>query len=84
MQGIFARISGLIFGRARDYSNEEKIQLEQKIVDIVAGEFGRKDLPVVANVDFGHTDPQLILPIGVLAELDFTRKDFRLIERWLQ
>ena len=33
-------------------------------------EFGRPDLPIVAGLPFGHTDPQWVLPLGVRAELD--------------
>lgn len=36
----------------------------------VLAEAGRPDLPVVANVDFGHTSPQLTLPLGGRARLD--------------
>ena len=36
----------------------------------VLREAGRPDLPVVANVDFGHTSPQLTLPLGAPARLD--------------
>ncbi|MEW6420797.1 MAG: hypothetical protein AB1511_03575 [Deinococcota bacterium] len=35
----------------------------------VLAEAGHLDLPVVANVDLGHTRPQLTLPIGGLARL---------------
>lgn len=83
MQGFFDRISGLVFGRARDYSDEEKVKLEEKIVSIVAKEFGKPDMPVIANVDFGHTDPQIVLPLGVKAEIDCENKGFRLVESWL-
>lgn len=83
MQGIFDKISGLLFGRPRDYSAEEKKHLLETIVTVVATEFGRPDLPIVANLDFGHTDPQWILPLGVRAEIDCQRQTFRLIEKAL-
>lgn len=83
MLGTFDQISGLIFGRARDYSDNEKKELEEKIISIVAEEFGRPDLPVVANFDVGHTDPQLVLPLGVEAEIDCSEKRVRLVESWL-
>lgn len=83
MQGVFNRISGLIFGRARDYSTEEKLELEKKIITVVRDEFGQADLPIVANMDFGHTDPQFVLPLGVKAEIDCEKKTFRLVEKWL-
>lgn len=83
MLGVFDKISGLIFSRARDYSDDEKKKLEDKIVSIVAKEFGKSDLPIVANFEIGHTDPQLVLPLGVKAEIDCSRKKIRLIESWL-
>jgi len=83
MLGVYDRINALIFSRARDYSDKEKKKLEEKIVSIVAKEFGRPDLPIVANFDVGHTDPQLILPLGVKAEIDCKAKCIKLIENWL-
>ena len=80
MQGVFDKINGLIFARARDYSDDEKIKLEEKLVSVVAKEFGRPDLPIIANVDFGHTDPQLVFPLGVKAEIDCANKKLKLIE----
>ena len=83
MQGVFDKIKGLIFARARDYSDDEKIKLEEKLVSVVAKEFGRPDLPIIANVDFGHTDPQLVFPLGLKAEIDCVNKKLKLIEPWL-
>ena len=80
VQGVFERISALLFGRARDYTEFEKQELDDAIVDIVAGEFGCTALPIVTNMDFGHTDPQYILPLGIRAELNCTAQTFRLIE----
>jgi muramoyltetrapeptide carboxypeptidase LdcA involved in peptidoglycan recycling len=56
----------------------------KKIVSIVAEEFGKPDLPVVANFDVGHTDPQLVLPLGVKAEIDCVTKRIKLIDNWLK
>ncbi|MFA5961928.1 MAG: S66 peptidase family protein [Parcubacteria group bacterium] len=83
MQGIFDRINGIVFGRARDYSAEEKLELEKRIITIVKDEFGRADLPIITNMDFGHTDPQFVLPLGANAEIDCENKRFGIIEPWL-
>jgi muramoyltetrapeptide carboxypeptidase LdcA involved in peptidoglycan recycling len=83
MQGILDRINGIVFGRARDYSAEEKLELEKRIVTVVRDEFDRADLPVIANVDFGHTDPQFVLPLGAKAEIDCENKRFGIVEAWL-
>ena len=80
MQGIFDKIAGLIIGRPRDYTPEQKDQLDKFTVEVVGTEFGRKDLPIISNMDFGHTDPQFILPLGIKAEIDCNNKVFSLLE----
>jgi len=81
MQGVFDKISGLIFGRARDYSEEENKRLNDNILKVVNGEFGNKNIPIITNMDFGHTDPQWILPLGIKSEIDCDKKEFKLIEK---
>lgn len=81
IQGIFDKISALLIGRARDYSEDEKKELNDNILKIVRDEFGNKDIPIISNMDFGHTDPQWILPLGIKAEIDCHKKEFKLIEK---
>ena len=80
IQGIFDQISALLFGRAMLYSDEEKKQLDSVILSVVAKEFNQTELPIVTNMDFGHTDPQFVLPLGINAEVDCRNKRFRLLE----
>jgi muramoyltetrapeptide carboxypeptidase LdcA involved in peptidoglycan recycling len=80
MQGVFDRVAALLVGRARSYPDEAKAELDEMLVRVVAREFGRADLPIVSNLDFGHTDPQWVLPLGVLAEVDVGARSIRLVE----
>lgn len=80
MQGIVERLAGILVGRPRGYTPEMKQELEGRIAAVVGEEFGRPDLPVVTNMDFGHTDPQLVLPLGVRAEIDPAAGTVRLLE----
>jgi len=84
MLGVYDKISGFIFSRARDYSDNEKKELEEKIISIVAKEFYKPNLPIIANFDVGHTDPQLVLPLGVKTEIDCEARRIRLVESWLK
>ncbi len=59
-------------------------KLEEKIISIIAEEFDRPDLPIVANFDVGHTDPQLVLPLGVRTKIDCLTRQIKLIENWLK
>jgi muramoyltetrapeptide carboxypeptidase LdcA involved in peptidoglycan recycling len=80
MQGVFDRLSALLVGRARGYTDAAKVELDEMLVRVVAREFGRPELPIVTNLDFGHTDPQWILPLGVMAEVDVDRRSIGLLE----
>lgn len=82
MLGVFHQINGFIFSRARDYVDDEKKKLEEIIMTIITKEFGKTDLPIIANFDVGHTDPQLVLPLGVKTEIDCQTKQIRLVESW--
>lgn len=68
-QGLLAGLAGLLLARPRGYAPEQ-VQALYGWVRRVLAEAGRPDLPVVANVDFGHTSPQLTLPLGGRARLD--------------
>ena len=78
-QGILNRISGLVFGRPRGYTPKQSHDLDRIILERLA-EWGAVDIPVLAGCDFGHIDPQWILPHNVLAELDPAGDRFRLLE----
>lgn len=64
MLGVFDRIVGMLVGRPMRYTDEQREELPKVIRRIVAEEFGRPDLPIVMDLDFGHTDPQMVLPNG--------------------
>ena len=83
VQGVFDKVSGILFGRAREYSDEEKRGLDEMLVRVIGDEFGHPNLPIISNMDFGHTDPQWVMPLGVRARFDIGRKEFSLVEPWL-
>jgi muramoyltetrapeptide carboxypeptidase LdcA involved in peptidoglycan recycling len=60
-----SKVQGLVIGRFQKASGVTRSLLEQVIArqDRVAG------LPVLGNVDFGHTNPLATFPIGGRAEL---------------
>ena len=68
-QGILQGAAGLVLARPRGYTPEMVGQLYDWVKRVL-WEAGREDLPVLANVDFGHTSPQLTLPFGAQARLD--------------
>ncbi|WP_293909455.1 S66 peptidase family protein [Deinococcus sp.] len=77
-QGMLQSAAGLVLARPRDYTPQMITEL-YGWVSKVLWEAGREDLPVLANVDFGHTSPQLTLPFGALARLDPERQTFSVL-----
>jgi muramoyltetrapeptide carboxypeptidase len=66
LAGILRDVRGLLVARCPDARPERGVTLEDLLRDL--GE--RLGVPVVADLDFGHTDPKMTLPLGVEAELD--------------
>jgi len=64
-QGVFDQISALWIGRAKDYSEGENAELRRVVKGVVAEEWGAEALPIVMDLDFGHTDPRWALPLGI-------------------
>jgi muramoyltetrapeptide carboxypeptidase LdcA involved in peptidoglycan recycling len=80
VQGVFSQIKALLIARARGYSVEQKAELEEIVERVVREEFGVDDLLIVTNMDFGHTEPQWVMPIGGKIRLDPTMKTMRLVD----
>jgi muramoyltetrapeptide carboxypeptidase LdcA involved in peptidoglycan recycling len=78
-QGILNKVKGIIFGRPKDYSPQETEELIRIIADILNIEY-KTDMPVFFNVDFGHTDPKLILPLGLKVKLSIENNGITLME----
>ncbi|MBZ9750481.1 LD-carboxypeptidase [Deinococcus sp. HMF7604] len=68
-QGILAGAAGLLLARPRGYTPEMTAELHGWVRRVLA-EADRPELPVVAGLEFGHTSPQLTLPLGAQARLD--------------
>ncbi len=76
-QGILQQANGIIFGKPQDekYYEEYKEEIRK-----VMKEYNLEELPILYNLNFGHTEPKFILPYGVLAEIDCTQRAFTILE----
>lgn len=77
-QGILQNINGIVFGKPYDnvYYNEYK----EAFIKVIRDELKLKDLPILFNVNFGHTAPMITIPYGAKAEIDCEEKGFSIIE----
>jgi len=79
--GVLHTLSGILLGRPGGPTPPEKfVEYDQAILQVVAEEEGLTDLPIVTRMDFGHTDPILVLPYGLQAEIDCDAQRFAIVE----
>ena len=57
------------------------VEYDRVLRQVVVDECGLVDLPLITGMDFGHTDPMLVLPYGAQAENDCDRQRFSIVER---
>lgn len=81
VMGILDRISGIIMGRPGGNLPVEKFaEFHRTLQKIVREEFNLPNLPLIVNMDFGHTDPMFTLPYGLLAEADCGNHEIDILE----
>lgn len=84
-RGILERVKGLLVGRPKAWefdkqrSDEEKIVYKNEQRSVILKTFRKynKQAPVVQNLDFGHTAPQICLPAGAKIVIDSTERKIR-------
>ncbi|OIK10153.1 LD-carboxypeptidase [Bacillus sp. MUM 116] len=76
-QGILQRTNGIIFGKPQDEKYYE--EYKQEILKVMK-EYSLEDLPILYNLNIGHTEPKFILPYGALAEIDCKKGKFSILE----
>ena len=79
--GILRQLSGFLFGRPGGGVPLDTFEeYDRAILQVVREEEGLVGLPIVTNMDFGHTSPILVLPYGVEAEIDCDHQRFSILE----
>ena len=75
--GVFNKIKGLIIGKGFGYTKEE-MQEFKKIIIQQTKEYG---FPVLFNVNIGHADPIITLPLNVEVTMDSFNNLFEINEK---
>ncbi|TKA80099.1 hypothetical protein B0A49_02444 [Cryomyces minteri] len=77
-RGVFDRIAGLVLGRPFMYTDEMGGEWKRCVLELCEGE-GRT-FPILADVDVGHTDPMVTVPLGALCEMDSATDRWAIVE----
>jgi muramoyltetrapeptide carboxypeptidase LdcA involved in peptidoglycan recycling len=64
--GVFEQIGGLVMARPFKYDEGAK----QRVWDLLLHYTSGSGLPILADLDCGHTDPMLTLPLGAQVRMD--------------
>ena len=79
--GILKELSGLLFGRPGGQVEPGQFDEYDKVISqVIVEEEGLVELPIITQMDFGHTDPMFVLPYGIQAEIDCDAQQFTIIE----
>jgi muramoyltetrapeptide carboxypeptidase LdcA involved in peptidoglycan recycling len=81
-RGILQNISALLIGRAKAWefhtqnSDSEKANYRQEQQATILNTFRKYNnvVPVIQNMNFGHTDPQIPMPYGSTIRIDCTHR----------
>jgi muramoyltetrapeptide carboxypeptidase len=64
--GMLEKVAGIVIGRPYMYDEKMTAAFEKMMVDQSYG----LNIPILANVDTGHSDPLLTLPLDAMVSLD--------------
>jgi muramoyltetrapeptide carboxypeptidase LdcA involved in peptidoglycan recycling len=76
--GVLDRIAGMVVGAPMEVEATEggPAALREVVLDVV----GERQIPILGNVDIGHTGPNVPMPLGVRAEVDADAVSLSLLE----
>ena len=79
--GVLSRISGILFGRpGGQISPDTFAEYDRMLLQVVKEENELGNLPIVSNIDIGHTDPMMVLPYGCILQIDCEKKTLTIPE----
>ncbi|WP_113929072.1 S66 peptidase family protein [Bacillus sp. P14.5] len=67
LAGVFDEIEGLIVGKHEHFDDcKAPFTFEDLLIEVL----GDREIPIMTNVDIGHTFPSQVFPVGIEAEMD--------------
>jgi muramoyltetrapeptide carboxypeptidase LdcA involved in peptidoglycan recycling len=79
--GILEHLSGILLGRPGGQLKPDQYpEYGEQLCNTVREEYGLTDLPIISGIDFGHTDPMVVIPEGLMARIDSEKKKFEILE----
>jgi muramoyltetrapeptide carboxypeptidase LdcA involved in peptidoglycan recycling len=76
--GALQKLKGILIGKLCGYEPFDEHQ--KAIMHVIRNKYELSDVPIIANMNFGHTSPMCILPYGTLAEINCDNRMFSILE----
>lgn len=76
-QGILQQAKGIIFGKPQ---NEKYYEEYKESIRLIMKELSLDNLPILYNLNFGHTEPKFVLPYGANAEINCENVTFSILD----
>jgi muramoyltetrapeptide carboxypeptidase len=78
LAGVFDKIKGMIIGKLVE-CEEKEYTMKETFEDMILRLTKGYNFPILYNVDLGHTDDKITIPIGVKTKLEITSDAKKLI-----
>jgi muramoyltetrapeptide carboxypeptidase len=78
--GVLDRIAGMVVGVPTAIGGLDSAGASPTLPEIVLDVLGDRDIPVLGQVEFGHSGPNLPMPVGIRAGLDAGQRTLSLLE----
>ena len=79
--GVLQGLNGILLGRPGGGVDPDTFcEYDDALCKTVREEYGLNDIPIVTNMDFGHTDPMFVLPIGTKVRIDSAKQEIAIDE----
>ena len=79
--GILEGLNGILLGRPGGGVDPQAFnEYDDALCKAVREEHGLNDIPIVTNMDFGHTDPMFVIPMGMTVRIDSAKSEIAIDE----
>ena len=79
--GVLEGLNGILLGRpGGDVDPQTFREYDDALCKTVREEYGLNDMSIVTNMDFGHTDPMFVIPIGTTIRIDSAKQEIAIDE----
>ena len=79
--GVLQGLNGILLGRPGGGVDPDTFcEYDDALCKTVREEYGLNNMPIVTNMDFGHTDPMFVLPIGTKVRIDSAKQEIAIDE----